>query len=75
MKTKLTVTIDQDLLQRARGYARGRGLSLSSLIEEALESRVGREKPGSFVERWRGAMEFAERSDERQRRLVDKYGP
>lgn len=74
MKTKLTVTIDRDLLPRAKRYARERGVSLSSLIEEALETMTGMEKTGSFVERWRGAMRLVEQEDERHRQLMDKYG-
>lgn len=35
-KTKLTVTIDSEVLPRAKEYARTRGVSLSSLIEDAL---------------------------------------
>jgi antitoxin component of RelBE/YafQ-DinJ toxin-antitoxin module len=36
MKTKLTVTIDRDLLPRAKRYARERGMSLSEIIEGSL---------------------------------------
>jgi post-segregation antitoxin (ccd killing protein) len=74
MKTKLTVTIDRDLLPRAKRYARERGVSLSSLIEEALAAMTGVEKTGSFVERWRGAMKLVAQDDERYRQLMDKYG-
>ena len=36
MKSKLTVTIDSELVPRARRYARSRGISLSALIELSL---------------------------------------
>jgi len=74
MKAKLTVTIDRDLVPRAKRYARERGVSLSSLIEDALEKMTGpEEEAGSFAERWRGAMTLTERDDERYRQLIDKY--
>ena len=41
-KTKLTVTIDSEVLPRAKEYARTRGVSLSSLVEQSLPSpRIG----------------------------------
>ncbi len=36
MKTKLTRTIDEDLVPKAKRYARVRGVSLSSVVEGAL---------------------------------------
>ena len=36
MKTKLTVTIDEELLPKAKEHARSLGVSLSQLIEQAL---------------------------------------
>ncbi len=38
MKTKLTVTVDREILPKAKRYARARGVSLSSLIEDALRA-------------------------------------
>jgi post-segregation antitoxin (ccd killing protein) len=72
MKTKLTVTIDRELLPSAKRFARGKGVSLSSLIEDALREKIEPEQPG-FVERWRGAFVLAERDDERYRALAEKY--
>ncbi|MEQ9398768.1 MAG: DUF6364 family protein [Longimicrobiales bacterium] len=75
MKSKLTVTIDRDLVPRAKRYARERGVSLSSLIESALADMTASEPPASgFVDTWRGAMALADRGDERFRGLVEKYG-
>lgn len=74
MKAKLTVTIDRDLIPRAKRYARRRGVSLSSLIEAALEDLTGPDDAVSFVDRWRGSMSLSDRDDERYRALVDKYG-
>ena len=39
-KTKLTVTIDSEVLPRAKEYARARGVSLSSLVEQSLREAL-----------------------------------
>jgi post-segregation antitoxin (ccd killing protein) len=72
MKTKLTVTIDRELLPRAKRYAREKGVSLSSLIEDALRN-LGEAGGTPFAERWRGRFVPADRDDERYRALADKY--
>jgi post-segregation antitoxin (ccd killing protein) len=72
MKTKLTLTVDADLLPRAKRYARARGVSLSSLVEDALRGMAA-EEATSFVERWRGQFKAASRDDERFRALAEKY--
>jgi len=72
MKTRLTVTVDRDILLRAKQYARARGVSLSSLIEAALRDMAAAPGP-TFVERWRGALELTERDDPRYRALVENY--
>lgn len=75
MKSKLTITIDRDLVPRAKRYARDRGVSLSSLIESALvEMTASEPAASSLVDTWRGAMVLAGRDDERFRGLVEKYG-
>jgi post-segregation antitoxin (ccd killing protein) len=72
MKTKLTITVDADLVPRAKRYARRRGVSLSALIEDALRDLSAEEAP-SFVERWRGRFEPAARDDDRFEALAKKY--
>ena len=72
MKTKLTVTVDREILPVAKRYARAKGVSLSSLIEDALRS-LGDGERSSFAERWRGRFELSERADERYRALAGKY--
>jgi len=72
LKTKLTVTIDEDLVPRAKRHARSRGLSLSQLIENALRE-MGAGDVTSFSQRWRGQFRPAERDDERYRALAKKY--
>ena len=44
-KTKLTVTIDSEVLPRAKEYARQHGVSLSSLIEQSLRDALDASAP------------------------------
>lgn len=72
VKTKLTITVDQDLLPKAKREAGRRGLSLSRVIEGALR-RLESQTSKPFSVRWRGVFRPAERKDERYRRLAGKY--
>ena len=72
MKKKLTITVDAELIPRAKRYARSRRVSLSSLIEQSLRDMTGEDKP-SFTSRWRGRFEAARRDDLRYERLARKY--
>lgn len=74
VKTKLTITIDRDLLPRAKRYARSKGVSLSELIEAGLREVSGDDAGPSFSSRWRGAFEVAEHGDDpRASALARKY--
>lgn len=72
MKTKLTVTIDEELVPKAKKHARSVGVSLSQLIEQALREISNAGTP-SFSERWRGKLRASNRRDERYRHLSEKY--
>ena len=73
MKQKLTITVDADVLPAAKRYARSRGVSLSSLIEQSLREMAGENTP-SFSSRWRGRFRPAEREDDpRYDALAKKY--
>ena len=72
MKRKLTITIDDALIDEAERLARSRGLSLSSLIETSLRETLAAAAP-TFAERWRGKFRAAERDDPRYRALARKY--
>jgi len=72
VKTKLTITIDEDLIPVAKEHARSQRKSLSGVIESALRSLTAGEK-GSFARRWRGRFKPANRKDERYRALAKKY--
>jgi hypothetical protein len=73
MKTKLTVTIDRDLLPRAKRYARERSMSLSEIIEGSLRQLRSKCETPSFSSRWRGQFEPARHDDARFEALARKY--
>ena len=72
MKRKLTITVDGELLPRAKRYARARGVSLSSLIEASLRKLAAEDTP-SFASRWRGRFVAARRKDGRYEALSRKH--
>lgn len=57
----------------AKRYARAQGVSLSSLIEDALRDLTGEGGP-TFSQRWHGAFRLSDRDDQRYRALLEKYG-
>ncbi len=73
MRTKLTITIDQDLIPLAKEYAHVQGLSLSRLIERYLTKEVLGNSRQSFSQRWRGRFKPSQRSGERYKALSEKY--
>jgi hypothetical protein len=78
MKTRLTVTIDPDVLRRAKKLAVAQKTNVSSLVEELLRraSVTGDSGGGDFVTRWAGKLTVAtaEPGDERMAALKTKYG-
>ena len=72
MKAKLTVTIEEQLIPRAKQRAKADGVSLSQLIERELERLTSNGVP-SFSDRWRGKFRAANRRDERYKALARKY--
>lgn len=73
MKQKLTITVEADFIPVAKRYARSRGISLSSLIEQSLREVIGEGTP-SFSSRWRGRFHPAVRTDDpRYEALARKY--
>jgi hypothetical protein len=72
VKTKLTITVDRDLLPKAKESARRRGVSLSSIVEQALRGIDSGEGP-TFSERWRGKFQPAGKTTPRYRRLARKF--
>ncbi len=52
MKSKLTITVDSELIPAAKRYARSKGVSLSAVIEQALREATDTSEP-PFMEYWR----------------------
>ncbi len=75
MKKKLTITVDVDVLPLAKRYAKSKGVSLSSLVEQALRDMAREEEP-TFSEKWRGKFKYmtdAEIESARYEFLARKY--
>ena len=72
MKSKLTLTVDAEVILQAKRHARARGVSLSSLVEQGLREVVDEGAP-SFAARWRGRLQAADRDDPRYQALARKY--
>ena len=56
---KLTLTVDEAVIARAKEHAAARGTSVSALVEEFLDLIVNPPRPASptpFMDRWRGAL-------------------
>ncbi|AEV32354.1 hypothetical protein Oweho_1357 [Owenweeksia hongkongensis DSM 17368] len=80
MQTKLTLSIDQEIIDRAKEYAKQQGVSLSKLVQEFLtqkakpqteEVEVPEELEGVF-----GAFKVPDDFDykkEKAKRLIEKY--
>ena len=76
MMSKVTLSIDPAVVVRAKRYAKRRGVSVSSLVEEYLDlvsepPRSGPEPP--VLRSLRGVLKKADR-DAYRRRLIEKYG-
>ena len=73
MKTKVTITLDRELVPVAKSYAATHGKSLSAVIEASLRRMTQAEEP-SFSSKWRGRFRAAELDqDARYRHLAEKY--
>ena len=72
MKKKLTLTVDAELIPRAKEMARSRGISLSQWVEDLLRESERNGEP-SFSSRWAGRFVAAERADDRYDALARKY--
>ncbi len=49
MNTKLTLTIEQEIIKRAKDYAKERNRSLSDIIENYLKSLTKEEKKNKVI--------------------------
>ena len=72
MKKKLTIAIDNELILKAKQYARSQGVSLSALIESAIKNMM-LEEAESFSSRWRGRFKPANHGGPRYEVLARKH--
>jgi hypothetical protein len=73
---KLTLSVDERVIQRAKHYARARGTSVSGLVEQMLDLAVSgsnnKELTPPILSRLRGSLKRVDRRDY-QRYLERKY--
>lgn len=72
MKRKLTITVDEQLVPRAKAEARRRGESLSGMVESMLREAISHRKP-PFSQRWGGRLHLDAPDDARARALMERY--
>jgi len=73
MKTKLTLTVDDEVVRRSKEHAGRNSTSLSQLVEDLLRREVAAEEP-DFVGTWAGKFVLREHpGDPRFERLKRKY--
>ena len=82
MNTKLTLTIEQDIIKKAKKYAKAKNRSLSDIIENYLKSLTKEEKVSNktklnpVVQSLKGSFKMPKDFDykkELSKRLEDKY--
>ncbi len=74
MKTKVSLTIDKDLLPKSKKFAEKSGISLSQLVEALLRRIVEKDSDSStFSERWRGKFSLQEKEEARFKKLKNRY--
>jgi len=82
MNTKLTLTIEQEIIERAKNYAKEKNRSLSDIIENYLkmltksEKKQKEERLNPIVKSLRGSFKMPKNMDykkELRNRLEDKY--
>jgi hypothetical protein len=72
MKTKLTLTIEETLIPKAKRYAEAQNDSLSGLVEKALRD-LTQSKEIPFSKRWSGKFKTSRRASTRYKALSRRY--
>lgn len=77
MKTRITITVDPEVVRHGKRVAQARETSLSALIEGLLrEQRPGeRQQSGTFSQRWQGRLSVRDDStDQLLQAMKAKHG-
>jgi antitoxin component of RelBE/YafQ-DinJ toxin-antitoxin module len=80
MTVKLNLTIDEDVVQRTKRFAKKRNISISKIVQEYLDKTTQNEKVKveSFVEKYAGTLngQLSEKEIARLKtqRAKEKYG-
>jgi hypothetical protein len=75
--TKLTLSVDEALVEKARAYSRRRGTSISQVVSRllaALPDEEGVEEHTPIVRRLLGIAEGGPDQEDYRRYLLEKYG-
>ena len=51
MNTKLTLSLDKEVIEQAKAYAKARGISLSRIVENFLKASMQRKETAEEVEK------------------------
>lgn len=81
MNTKLTLTIEQEIIERAKQYAKGKNRSLSNIIENYLKFLTNKDSKAKndlnpVIESLKGSFKMPENFDYKKelgKRLEEKY--
>ncbi len=80
MTTKLTLTVEQDIIEKAKIYAKSKGQSLSGIIENYLKAiiveRVESESIAPISKSLKGSFKELSKEDYKSQlsdRLAEKY--
>lgn len=72
MKTRINLTIDEELVPLSKQYANKQGKSVSELVETLLRELIISEQP-AFSKKWRGKFKLAEKDDSRFEKLRERF--
>ncbi|MCB1237394.1 MAG: hypothetical protein KDM91_20180 [Verrucomicrobiae bacterium] len=72
MKTKLTLTVEKELIQQAKKIADAQETSVSSLVEGFLSGLILKRQQ-SFSQKWRGEFKQAPQGNGRSSLLASRH--
>ena len=73
VKAKLTLTVDDEVIPRAKRHASAMGVSLSEMVEAALRQMTGPSADRPFGTRWKGRLAATPKDSPRYKALARRY--